>query len=79
MRAIERNLDIRLEIARVREARARLGFARAEQFPTVDLQADAAREQVSEQVGGFGDQGVGQGIGTFNTFSVAGVLNYEVD
>lgn len=78
-RAIERNLDIRLEIAHVREARARLGFARAEQLPTVDLQADAAREQVSEEVGGFGDQGVGQGIGTFNTFSVAGVLNYEVD
>ncbi|MGH8503381.1 MAG: efflux transporter outer membrane subunit [Gammaproteobacteria bacterium] len=73
-RAVRRNLNIRLEIARVRETRARLGFAKAEQFPTVDLQIDAARQRASE-IGGARDQGVG----TFNLFSIAGALDYEVD
>src|SRR5680860_408487 len=82
-RAVARNLNIRLEIARVRETRARLGFAQAEQFPTVDLQIDAARERVSE-IGGAQDQGAGGGFGTssggtFNLFSIAGALDYEVD
>lgn len=85
--AIIRNLNIRLEVARVREARARLGFARAEQFPTIDLQVNAARQQ-SVAFGGTGDQGIGGGSGsgfgsgggeTFNLFSIAGALNYEVD
>lgn len=90
--AVVRNLDIQLELARVREARARLGFAQAEQYPTIDLQLDAARQQ-SAAAFGVGSQGAGSGLGgdgasggfgsggseTFNLFSVAGVLNYEVD
>ncbi|MBA2491729.1 MAG: hypothetical protein H0V34_08525 [Gammaproteobacteria bacterium] len=70
------------EIARVRETRARLGFAQAEQFPTVDLQIDAARERVSE-IRGAQDRGAGgfgtPSGGTFNLFSIAGALDYEVD
>jgi multidrug efflux system outer membrane protein len=64
-RAVARNLNIRLEIARVREARARLGFARAEQFPTIDLQIDAARQQESAGLGGFGGEGsdIDDGLG----------------
>jgi multidrug efflux system outer membrane protein len=94
--AVARNLNIRLEIARVREARARLGFAHANQFPTTALQVDAARQQGATGIGGFGgsDAGLGAGfgdlgsdgggfggddIGAFNFFSIAGVLNYEVD
>jgi len=93
-RAVGRNLNIRLQVARVREARARLGFARAEQFPTIDLQADAARENAGTGgISGFGNQSIGGGTGdqttgggfgtgggeAFNIFSIAGVLNYEVD
>jgi len=64
-RAIARNLNIRLEIARVREARARLGFAHGEQFPTIELQIDAARQQDSARLGGLGREGsdIGGGLG----------------
>ena len=64
-RTVARNLNIRLEIARVREARARLGFAWAEQFPTIDLQIDAARQQESAGLGGFGGEGsdIDDGLG----------------
>lgn len=88
-RAVQHNLNIRLEVARVREARARLGFAHAEQFPTIDLQAEAAREksgfggqsQGFGGGGGLGNQGGGFGSSdsVVNIFSIAGVLNYEVD
>jgi len=49
----------------------------------VDLQLDAVRERVSE-IGGAHDQGAGGGSGTssggtFNLFSIAGALDYEVD
>jgi len=74
-RAFQDNPDIRLQAARVQEARARLGFARAELFPTVDAQAEASRER---QPGGT--TGIpGAGATTFNLFSLAGVLNYELD
>src|SRR5215212_5947361 len=93
-RAVGRNLNIRLQVARVREARARFGFARAEQFQTIDLQADAARENAGTGgISGFGNQSIGGGTGdqttgggfgtgggeAFNIFSISGVLNYEVD
>ncbi|MDQ3797472.1 MAG: TolC family protein [Pseudomonadota bacterium] len=94
-RAVAHNLNIRLQIARVREARARLGFAQAEQYPTIGVQADAFRTYAGTGgISGFGNQtqGIGGGLGTqgagggfstggdaFNIFSIAGVLNYEVD
>lgn len=74
-RAVQDNPDVRLQAARVREARARLGYSTAEQYPTVGLQADAVRQQVSGQAAGL-SQSRGP---TGNLLSLAGVLNYEVD
>lgn len=74
-RAVQDNPDVRMQAARVREARARLGYSTADQFPTVGIQADAIRQQASGQAAGL-SQGRGP-VG--NLFSLAGVLSYEVD
>lgn len=71
--AVRDNPDIRLQAARVQEARARLGFAKAEQLPTVGLQVEAMRQRQSE-----GASGIPGGI-TNNIFSLAGVVDYELD
>ena len=74
--ALADNPDIRLQMARVTEARARLGFSRADRLPTLDLQADAARERQSEASLPIPVPGAG---GVTNIFSVTGVLSYELD
>ncbi|MGJ7459359.1 efflux transporter outer membrane subunit [Halomonas sp. MA07-2] len=71
-RAVDDNLELRLQLARIQEARARLGLARAEQLPSVSAQAEAARERTPGTVSPFGQS-------TANTFSLAGVLDYEFD
>ncbi|ABI56756.1 efflux transporter outer membrane subunit [Alkalilimnicola ehrlichii MLHE-1] len=77
-RAVANNLDIRLQAARLEEARARLGMASAEQLPTVDLQAEAARERGPATLQpAF--PGVEPRARTDNLFSVSGVLGYEID
>ena len=74
-RALADNLEIRLQAARVEEARARLGLARAEQLPSVGAQAEATRErQPSAAIGLEGFE-----IPPRNLFSIAGVLSYEID
>ncbi|RLK50361.1 multidrug efflux system outer membrane protein [Alkalispirillum mobile] len=77
-RAVADNLDIRLQAARLEEARARLGLARAEQLPTVDLQAEAARER-SPATMQPEFPGVESQSRTDNLFSVSGLLGYELD
>ncbi len=47
--ALEANKDLQLAAARVMEARAQLGVARAGQFPQVDGGASYARERISER------------------------------
>jgi multidrug efflux system outer membrane protein len=74
-RALEDNLELQLGFARVQEARARLGLARAEQFPTVALQAEASRQR--QPAAAIGIEGIE--IPPRNLFSVSGVLSYEVD
>lgn len=74
-RALADNLDLRDQAARIRAARARLGFAKAEQLPTVDLQAEASRQQ--QPGAAFGIEGV-PGT-TRSLFSVSGVLGFELD
>lgn len=71
-RAVDDNLELRLQLARIQEARARLGLARAEQLPSVSAQAEAARERTPGTLSPFGES-------TDNTFSLAGVLDYELD
>lgn len=72
-RATSANLDLREQTARVREARARLGLSEAQQLPSLDLQADAARQRTSEAAAATGPGGVG------NDFRIAGSLAYELD
>lgn len=50
-RAVDGNLDLGLGRARVREARARRGIARADAFPTVNLSGSAARVRTSQETG----------------------------
>lgn len=64
--ALDRNPDIRIQHRRVEEFRSRLGFSRAEQYPTLGGQLGAARERMP-------------GEGTYNQFSVSGLLGYELD
>lgn len=74
-RALADNLDIRLQLQRLQESRARLGLADAERMPTLSAQAEAAREReprAASPVEGFGG-------GVDNRFSVIGMLSYEVD
>ncbi|SDK99861.1 outer membrane protein, multidrug efflux system [Franzmannia pantelleriensis] len=72
-RATAENLDIRLQLARIQEARAQLGLAQAEQLPSVGAQAEAARDRTPATASPFGVES------TDNTFSVAGQLSYEID
>ncbi|MFH0788843.1 MAG: efflux transporter outer membrane subunit [Pseudomonadota bacterium] len=50
-RAIAGNLDLKKARARVREARARRGLARADLFPTLDATATGSRSRNSEATG----------------------------
>ena len=49
-RAGEGNLDLKVAVARIREARARLGIASGEQFPNIDGQGFFERSRVSEGI-----------------------------
>ncbi|WP_018174395.1 MULTISPECIES: efflux transporter outer membrane subunit [unclassified Thioalkalivibrio] len=73
-RALGENLDVRLQAERVMEAHARLGLADAERMPTVDAQAEAARERQPEATSPLPGT-----AGTGNLFSVSGMLGYELD
>ncbi|QOC23735.1 efflux transporter outer membrane subunit [Wenzhouxiangella sp. AB-CW3] len=76
-RATSDNLEIRAALARLSEARARAGLARAERLPTVAAQAEAARERTPATA--FPIDIPGAGATTANTFSVVGMLDWEVD
>jgi len=71
--ALEDNLDLRLQLARIREARARLGFTQADKLPSISTQADAAREHQAS------DMTTADRSTLNNQFAVTGMLNYELD
>ncbi len=73
--AISKNKDIGLATERVLEARAQLRISKAELFPSVNLQADATRQQQSFR---FSSGGSRVSI-LSNTFRVAPAASYEVD
>ena len=74
-RALDDNLEIQIQAARVEEARARLGLSRADRWPSLDAQAEASRER--RPGAALGIPGVGST--TTNLFTVSGMLSYEVD
>lgn len=65
--ALQNNRDLAVSTARIEEARAILGFVRADQFPGVNLGGDGQR----------GD--LGAGFIPRNSFSLFGALSYELD
>ncbi len=73
-RALADNLDIRLQVQRIQESRARLGLADANRLPTLDAQAEAARERQPAAAAPVPAAG-----GTGNLFSITGMLGYEID
>lgn len=86
--ALDENLDIALQAARFREARAELGLANANLFPSIEGQANATRQKSSGAVSGgaaasqAGGGGAGQSQLTgqrYNYFSVAASVSYELD
>ncbi len=80
--ATSENLELRLQLQRIQEARAQLGMSRAEQFPTVALQAEASRDRTpGAMLPGNGDMEPIRDLieSTKNMFSITGVLEYEVD
>ncbi|MES1926454.1 efflux transporter outer membrane subunit [Salinisphaera sp. T31B1] len=92
--ALDDNLDIALQAARFREARAQLGLANANLFPSIEGQANATRQKTSGAVpsSGGSSSGAGGGVGggsssggasgsgvRYNYFSVAASLSYELD
>ncbi|WP_408734477.1 efflux transporter outer membrane subunit [Paraburkholderia bannensis] len=52
--ALEYNRDLQLAIQRVEEARAMYGIRRADQFPTLGVEADLARARVPADLSGIG-------------------------
>ncbi len=73
--AIKHNKDISLATERVLEARAAMGVAEAELFPSVSLQADITRQKQSFR---FSSSGSRVSVMS-NTFRLTPVASYEVD
>lgn len=69
-RAAKGNLDVKQARARIREARARRGVARAGMLPSIDAAGKATRSRMSEESGG--------GI-TANLYSVGLDASWELD
>ncbi|WP_024462432.1 efflux transporter outer membrane subunit [Marinimicrobium sp. LS-A18] len=74
-RALDDNLELQVQLQRIEQARAELGFSKANRWPSLNAQADATREQGSTAVMPP-ELGGGQ---IRNQFSVNGVLSYELD
>jgi outer membrane protein, multidrug efflux system len=71
--ALAANADIALAAARVAEARALAGYARADRMPTVSAEGGAQRSRSSND---FITPGTPNPV---NTLRVAGVVSYELD
>ncbi|GAB2693579.1 efflux transporter outer membrane subunit [Aliiglaciecola aliphaticivorans] len=74
-RALDENLELRLQLQRIEQARAQLGLSDANFWPSLGGQAEATRQQQPEailpvEIGGGAPR---------NEFTVAGTLSYEID
>ena len=86
-RAVALNLDVQSAVARIREARARETLAGARNLPTLDAQASATRQRISENAiptpPGAGPPGSGGAFGLpgseFNTFRLGLDASWEID
>lgn len=73
--ALDENLEIAMQTARVEEYRARLGVSRADRWPTLDAQAQATRERTPATLNPI----PGASPSTDNRYALSAVLGYEVD
>ncbi|WP_249977922.1 efflux transporter outer membrane subunit [Vreelandella olivaria] len=79
-RAAQENLELMIQLARIQEARAQLGFAEAEQFPTVGYQAEATRERTPGAALPIDFEPIQDLLtSTNNQYSLAASLEYELD
>ena len=78
--ALAENKDLRLAVARVAEARAQLGIARAAQFPQLDSQTSYSNQRFSEKSFPLNALGSSSGINPQQDFYRTGAdLTFEVD
>ena len=68
--ALENNKDLQIAASRVEEARASLGFTRADQFPQINIQGGAG-------TGNFG--GSSRSDQTSSSYYISPALNWEID
>jgi multidrug efflux system outer membrane protein len=68
--ALQDNKDLAIAAARIEEARAQLGFVRADQFPTINAGGSGSRGE---------DNSIVQGAGITERWVLAGTLSYEID
>ena len=68
--ALENNRDLKIAVSRIEQARATVGFKRADQFPRLDVQAGAS---TGNNNGGFLSQD------TSSTVYLAAPLSWEID
>ena len=73
--ALEYNVDLQAATARIAEARALAGIARADRLPGLDLEAGVTRGRESE----LANPGLPGANGTRTDYAVRGVVAYEVD
>ena len=72
--ALANNRDMRIALARVEEARALAGVARADRFPTLEAQADASRTRTPADLSGTGQ------ARTLSRYDVGlGITAFELD
>lgn len=74
-RALTENFDVKIATARLLQARAQLTITRADQFPTIAVEANATRVRTPATTRG----GFSLPASTDNTFRFGGMLSWEVD
>jgi len=72
--ALKNNTDLLIAAAAVAQSRAELGLSRANQYPTINANADASRMQRSLEA--FPQT---PGKRTYNDYALNGILGYELD
>jgi len=68
--ALEHNKNVLIAISRIEEARATLGFTKADIFPRIDIQGSATRGNLAAT---FQTENIS------NNFFIAPVVNWEID
>ena len=68
--ALENNRDLKISVSRIEQARATLGFTKADQYPKLDIEAGASK-------GNF--TGGTRSSSTNSTYFIAAPLSWEID